>query len=77
MSKIIFSSHSLLKMEQRAISKDKIIKTIEKPDRILPGLANRKSAYRKFGKIYLKVVFVQKNGMVTIITQHWDKKFKL
>lgn len=58
--KIIFSNHSLLKLKQRNISKQKIIQAIKKPNAIFPSLSNRKLAYKKFGKLYLKVVFIEK-----------------
>ncbi len=73
--KIIFSTHSLLKLKQRSILKQKIIQTIKNPDIISPSLSNRKIAYKKFGKLYLKVVFIKENDIIVIITQYWDEKF--
>lgn len=32
-------------------------------------------AYKKFGKFYLKVVFIEENDTMIVITQYWDEKF--
>lgn len=72
--KIIFSAHSLLKLKQRNISKLQVIQTVKKPDKILLSLSNRKLAYKRFGKLYLKVVFVRENDKLTVITQHYEEK---
>ncbi len=73
--KIIFSAHSLLKLKQRNIIKQKIIQTVKNPDVVLLSLLNRKMAYKKFGKLYLKVVFIEENDKIVIITQYWDEQF--
>ena len=73
--KIIFSAHSLLKLKQRNIIKQKIIQTVKNPDVVLLSLLNRKMAYKKFGKLYLKVVFIEENDKTAIITQYWDEQF--
>jgi len=73
--KIIFSAHSLLKLKQRNIIKQKIIQTVKNPDVVLLSLLNRKMTYKKFGKLYLKVVFIEENDKIVIITQYWDEQF--
>ena len=73
--KIIFSAHSLLKLKQRNIIKQKIIQTVKNPDVVLLSLLNRKMAYKKFGKLYLKVVFIKESDIIVIITQYWDEQF--
>ena len=73
--KIIFSAHSLLKLKQRNIIKQKIIQTVKNPDVVLLSLLNRKMAYKKFGKLYLKVVFIKESYIIVIITQYWDEQF--
>ena len=74
--RIIFSEHSLLKLKQRNIAKQKVIQTIRKPDVVLPSLSKRALAYKKFGALYLKVVFIKENDTIVVITQHWDQQFK-
>lgn len=73
--RIIFSEHSLLKLKQRNIAKQKVIQTIKKPDVVLPSLSKRILAYKKFGTLYLKVVFIEENDTIVVITQHWDQEF--
>ena len=73
---VIFSEHSLLKLQHRNIEKSLVIKTIQKPDYKASGYSNRKIAYKKFELLYLKVVFTEENDNIIIITQHWDKQFK-
>ena len=73
--RIIFSEHSLLKLKQRNIAKQKVIQTIRKPDVILPSLSKRMLVYKKFGALHLKVVFIKENDTIVIITQHWDQQF--
>jgi len=73
--KIIFSAHSLLKLKQRNIIKQKIIQTVKNPDVVLLSLLNRKMAYKKFGRLYLKVVFIKESDIIVIITQYWDEQF--
>ena len=73
---IIFSKHSLIKLGHRSISQEKTIQALQYPDYIFPSYSGRKTAYKKFGKIYLKVIFKREKGDIIVITQHWDKEFK-
>ena len=73
---IIFSKHSLLKLGHRGISREKVVQTLERPDYILPSYADRMRAYKKFGKLYLKVVFRRERDDIVVITQHWEEKFQ-
>lgn len=72
--RIIFSEH-LLKLKQRSIAKQKVIQTIKKPDIVLSSLSKRRLAYKKFGTLYLKVVFIKENDTIVVVTQHWDRQF--
>ena len=49
---------------------------MERPDYILPSYADRMRAYKKFGKLYLKVVFRRERDDIVVITQHWEEKFQ-
>ena len=73
---IVFSKHSLLQLEHRNISREKVIQALQSPDYILPSYSDRKTAYKKFGRIYLKVIFKRDKCDIMVITQHWDKEFK-
>ena len=74
--RVVFSKHSLLKLGQRNISEQKVMGAIRNPDYVFPSYGDRKVAYKKFGKLYLKVIFKREKGNILIITQHWDEAFK-
>ena len=71
---IIFTKHSLLKLKQRNIPKNFVDKTVENPDYVASSRNYRRIAYKKFSKLYLKVIYFEKNNNIIIITQYWNKK---
>lgn len=71
---IIFTNHALLKLKQRSLTKEKVIQAVEKPDEIMLTYGERNSVLKKFGKLYLKVVFRKEGKDTIIITQHWITK---
>ncbi|MDD4989833.1 MAG: DUF4258 domain-containing protein [Candidatus Pacebacteria bacterium] len=73
---IIFTEHALLKLKQREIKKDLVLETLKKPEKVLLSRNDRKIALKKFGKLYLKVVFRQEEKNIVVITQHWDSDIK-
>ena len=73
---IVFSKHSLLKLGHRGVSREKVVRTLEIPDYILPSYADRMRAYKKFGKLYLKIVFKREKGDILVVTQYWEEKFQ-
>ena len=73
---IIFTRHSLLKLKQRRISKIVVRKTLKSPDYKIPSYSDRMIAYKKFDKIYLKVVYKIEEGNMVVITQYWVEKLK-
>jgi len=74
---IIFTRHSLLKLKQRRISKIVVRKTLKSPDYKIPSYSDRMIAYKRFDKLYLKVVYKIEDGNIIVITQHWEEKPKL
>ena len=74
---IIFSQHALLKLEQRNISKLLVARTLASPDCEFDSCKNRNAIYKKFGKLYLKVIYKKEKGDIIIITQHWEENPKL
>ena len=74
---IIFTDHALLKLKQRGISKSAVKETLKSPDYKIPGYADRIVAYKKFDKMYLKVVYKIEEENIIVITQHWEEKPKL
>lgn len=71
---IIFTDHSLLKLRQRNIPKKLVIETVNNPDCEGRGHSERKACFKKFGKLFLKVVYKNEGGDIVIITQHWVAK---
>lgn len=70
---IIFSRHALIKIEQRHITKEMVIKTLEHPEYFTTSGDNF-HAFRQYGKLYLKVVFARTKVFVIVITTHFVKK---
>ena len=73
---IIFTRHSLLKLKQRRISKIVVRKTLKSPDYKIPSYSDRMIAYKRFDKLYLKVVYKIEEGNMVVITQYWVEKPK-
>ena len=71
---IIFTKHGLLKLAQRKIGKKFVLKTLSQPDYTKTSYGNRQMVFKKFGKLYLKVVFRKEGKNLIIITQHWVEK---
>ncbi|KKS37320.1 MAG: hypothetical protein A3G49_01530 [Candidatus Sungbacteria bacterium RIFCSPLOWO2_12_FULL_41_11] len=70
---IIFSRHALLKLEHRNLTKEMVVAVITKPSYLI--LAGDKfHAYRRLGKLYLKVIFVRTTNVIIVLTQHFVKK---
>ncbi|MBU4298771.1 DUF4258 domain-containing protein [Patescibacteria group bacterium] len=74
---IIFTNHALLKLRQRGISKAAAIESLKSPTYRIPSYSNRMIAYKKFDKLYLKVIYKVENGDIVVITQHWEERPKL
>jgi len=73
---IIFTQHALLKLKQRGIKKDLVIKTLNHSDYNFRTYKERMVALKKFGKNYLKVIFRKEDKNIIVISQHWVEKFK-
>jgi len=71
---IIFTQHSLLKLNQRKISKNLVFETLKNPEHILKSYSNREICYKKFGQLHLKVVYKKEDGNIIVITQYWTKE---
>ena len=73
---IIFSCHSLLKLKQRDISLQLVKKTLKSSDYQFPSYFDRKIVYKKFNKLYLRVIYKEEGKDILVITQHWTKGIK-
>lgn len=74
--KIIFTSHALLKLIQREIPRRMVTEALKSPDYKISSYSNRLIAYKKFVKLYLKVVYKIEGNNILVITQYWVKKLK-
>jgi len=74
--KINFSSHALVKMEQRHISRLLVRKTVANADFVRPSYGLREERYKKFGRNYLRAVVKTEGEQIVVITAHWIAKSK-
>jgi hypothetical protein len=74
---IIFSQHALLKLEQRNIPKLFVTRTLKSPDHKSDSYKERGIAYKKFGELYLKVIYKRARINIIVITQYWEENPKL
>lgn len=68
---IIFTTHALLKLQHRRITKSQAIETIIHPDEVVSGRDGRLMAVKRIGKKHLKVIFVRKGKHTLVITQYF------
>ena len=74
---VIFTKHLRIKLEQRRINKAFVLETIKNPDLVKPTYGFREELYRKFSKLFMKVIVLKKrNGHIIVLTAHWVAKAK-
>ncbi len=73
---VVFSNHASLKIEQRNISRQLVLKTVNSPDFSQPSRNFREEFYKKFGGKYLKVVIKRDKKSIIVVTAHWIAKYK-
>jgi len=66
-----------MKLKQRKISKALVREALKSPDYETSSYSGRIIAYKKFDKLYLKVVYKIEDSNIIVITQHWTEKPKL
>ena len=69
-----FIEHAEFKMRQRKIPKSFVCQTLTKPHHIHYQITGRDQYFRKFTKLYLKVVAMKAKDKFTVITVHWIDK---
>lgn len=65
---MFFTQHSLLKLKHRKISKNLVFKAIKNPDCVSESYSDREIVYKKFNKLYLKVIYREKFENIFVIT---------
>ena len=74
--KIVFTQHALLQIKQRSLLKDQVTKTITAPDMVSLSYGFREERYKKYGKLYMKVIVQEEVDKVLVITAHLVAKPK-
>lgn len=73
---IEFTRHANRKIKQRNLKKAWVRETLKNSEFVIPSYGERKVAYKKIGKLYLAVVFVEEDKNLVVLTAHWEKGFK-
>ena len=73
---IFFTKHLIIKLRQRKINRQFVLETIKNPDLMRPTYGLREEMYRKFGKLYMKVIVKKRKKHTIILTAHWVAKHK-
>ena len=73
---IKFTDHAERKLKQRNLSKDKVRKVLKNPEFTFKSYSDRRVAYKRVGKLYLAVVFVEEGKEKVVLTAHWEDGFK-
>jgi len=71
---VVFTEHALLKLNQRKIKKEFVLKTLETPDHTAMSPSGRIVAFKKFSKLYPKVIYKRERHNIIVVTQHWVEK---
>lgn len=71
---IEFSDHAELKIAQRKLKRAQIVETVLHPDFTRASYSSRQELYKKLGKNHLKVVVVEENSTIVVVTAHWIAK---
>ncbi len=73
---ILFTRHALLKLAQRRIAKNLVLQTLKAPDHITRTGSDGYAPFKKFTKLYLKVICHKQGKHIIVITQYWTEKIK-
>lgn len=73
---VIFSLHAKRKIEQRKLDESKVIETLQTPDFTKITYNNRQMAEKNYGKLDLRVIYINENNNITVITAHWHESRK-
>jgi len=68
---MIFTRHALLKMGRRNLSQEIVADTVRFPEVIRESWGGRKECYRRYGRVYLKVIIKRERTVILVLTAHW------
>jgi len=66
--RIVFSKHAETRLRERGIKKEQVIEIIEFPEYTIKRSNNEIEAYKKISGRMLKVVYIQKEKYIKVIT---------
>ncbi|MGB9628342.1 MAG: DUF4258 domain-containing protein [Thermodesulfobacteriota bacterium] len=72
MTEIVYTAHARQRMILRGISEEMVSRALEMPEERSTGYRNRSLAYRRFPEGRIKVVYVQDQNRMTVITVMWE-----
>ena len=75
--KIVYTKHAEDMIVFRKLRKTDVKKCIIKPDKVLPTRENKKIYLKDFGQNYLKVIVVETEKQLIVITLYWLAKRRL
>ena len=72
--KIHYTQHAIESLKLRNIDKKLVDHCLQKPDISLPARKNKKAYLKDMGNNYLKVIAVEENDMLIVITAYRFEK---
>ena len=69
----MFHPYALYKMQKRNINRQKVQKTLEKPDSVVSGKWGRKIAQKIYGRYLIRVIFEEQEDKILVITAYPTK----
>jgi hypothetical protein len=70
---IVYTAHARQRMAARGISDEMVRQALEMPEERGTGYRNRRLAYRRFSQGRIKVVYVEQEGRIVVITVMWEE----
>ena len=71
MKAVVFSPHSYIRLKERYISKEEIVRVIRAPDKRIPARRGRMRAIKRFGKNELHVFYRETPRALMVVTVYW------
>jgi len=72
MVQIAYTVHARQRMALRNMTDETVRQTLEMPDERATGYRDRSLAYRRFPQGRIKVVYVEEQEQVVVITAMWE-----
>jgi len=69
--RVVFTRHALVKMGRRNLSQEIVADTVKFPEVIRESRGGRKEYYRRYGRMYLKVIIKRERIVMLVLTAHW------